>query len=341
MPTIKKPNQHFDATTYTGTGATQVVTNSGSMKPDLVWLKSRSNARDHRLMDTVRGINLGLQSNLTSAEFTGTALSSINSNGFTLNTTDNQNVSSESYIGWQWKAGEGTTTVNTSGTISSNVSVNATAGFSVVTYTGNATTGATVGHGLGVAPSWIIIKSRNAVDTWRVYHASLGNTKYINLNDTSGAGTASTVWNNTSPTSSVFTLGNESSVNGSGQTQVAYCWAEIEGFSKFGSYTANGSVNGPFVYLGFRPKFILTKKSNDTGRWGIWDSLRSAPYNSQDGLISPDVSDAEYVNATYTPIDFLSNGFKIRNTGSESNQSTDTYIYMAFAESPFKYSNAR
>jgi hypothetical protein len=337
--TIVKGNTVMDATTYTGTGATQVVTNSGSMKPDLVWLKSRSNARDHRLMDTVRGINLGLQSNLTSAEFTGTALSSINSNGFTLNTTDNQNVSAESYIGWQWQAGQGTTSSNTSGTITSTVSVNATAGFSVVTYTGNGTTGATIGHGLGVAPKMMIIKKRSAAgDNWRVYHASLGATKFLDLNQTSAAGTASSVWNDTAPTSTVWTVGTNGEVNTSTATYVAYCWAAIPGFSAFGSYEGNASADGPMVYLGFKPKFVLIKRSSVAGNdWVIRDSSRDT-YNTTNLNLYANLSDAEASGSVN--IDFLSNGFKLRGSGVGANGS-GTYIYMAFAENPFKNALAR
>jgi hypothetical protein len=336
--TIKKGSSYMDATTYTGTGATQVVTNSGSMKPDLVWLKSRSNARDHRLMDTVRGINLGLQSNLTSAEYTGTALSSINSNGFTLNTTDNQNVSAEPYIGWQWQAGQGTNTSNTSGTITSTVSVNTTAGFSVVTYTGTGAN-ATVGHGLGVAPSMMIIKQRNSTQSWSVYHASLGATKRLYLDLTDAVETTTTAWNSTAPTSSVYSVGTSAATNGNGNTFVAYCWAEIAGFSKFASYTGNGSTDGPFIFLGFRPKFVMIKRTDSTNDWNMYDS-RIGAYNVIDELLKANTSAAETTYYTYG-IDFLSNGFKLRETDTGQNASGGTYIVAAFAENPFKNANAR
>jgi hypothetical protein len=324
------------ATTYTGTGATQVISNAVngvSMQPDFVWLKSRSNARDHRLMDTVRGINNVLQSNLTSAEFAGSALSSINSSGFTLNTTDNQNVASETYVGWQWKAG-GTAVTNTAGSITSSVSANTTAGFSVVTYAGNGMAGATVGHGLGVVPSMMIIKVRNAADNWPVYHKSLGNTDAVFLNLTT-ATQALTYWNSTTPSSTVFTLGSNLIVNKSSDTFVAYCFAPVAGYSAFGSYTGNGSADGVFIYTGFKPRFILVKISSTTSSWLILDSARNT-YNVVENRLFPDGS---YAEDTSGRCDFVSNGFKWR--GTNLGNTADTYIYMAFAENPFKYANAR
>jgi len=333
------------ATTYTGTGATQVISNAVngvSMQPDFVWLKSRSNSRDHRLMDTVRGINNVLQSNLTSAEFAGSALSSINSSGFTLNTTDNQNVASETYVGWQWKAG-GTAVSNTAGSITSSVSANTTAGFSVVTWTGTAS-GATVGHGLGVAPKMIIIKNRSSVANWAVWHTSYGgstNTDYQYLNDTmaKGGGGAANNWNGTAPTSSVFSVGDTAASNGSSALMVAYVFCAVAGYSVFGSYTGNGSADGPFVFTGFRPRFVMIKRSDSgTNNWETRDTARDT-YNTVDDRLFPNTSGAE--DANNEGVDFLSNGFKIRNAGSGSNASGATYIYMAFAENPFKYSSAR
>jgi len=328
------------ATTYTGTGATQVISNAVngvSMQPDFVWLKSRSNSRDHRLMDTVRGINNVLQSNLTSAEFAGSALSSINSSGFTLNTTDNQNVASETYVGWQWKAG-GTAVSNTAGSITSSVSPNTTAGFSVVTYTGNLTAGQSVGHGLGVALSMIIVKARsNAIYPWDVYHGSLAANQYLELNATTGVQTSANIWANTAPTSTVFSIGADLGTNKSGDTYVAYCFAPVAGYSAFGSYTGNGSADGPFVYLGFRPKFIMFKRTDSANVWSILDSTRDT-YNVTNLSLYPNNSIAE---ETGKNVDFLSNGFKQRQTDGGWNASGGTYIYAAFAENPFKYANAR
>ena len=344
-PTIPNGAVYFAATTYTGTGATQVVTNTvngTAMQPDFVWLKSRSAARDHRLMDTNRGINNILYSDLTIAESAGSALSSVNSNGFTLNTTDNQNVSSETYIGWQWKANAGTNVSNTSGTITSTVSANTTAGFSVVTYTGT-NTAATVGHGLGVAPSMIIVKQRNsAVENWLTYHSSLTNptTSYLYLNSTAAQATTASYWNG-GPTSSVFGIGAFSGINASAGTYVAYVFAAVAGYSAFGSYTGNGSTDGPFVYLGFRPRFIMVKcSSNSTGStvWTMWDTSRS-PYNASVNELYANLNSVESVDAS--GIDILSNGFKPKRNSEYANTSGWTYIYMAFAENPFKYSNAR
>jgi hypothetical protein len=348
-PIIKKPNQHFDATTYTATGTTpQTVTNAGSFKPDLVWTKNRTSAGNHYLNDSVRGAANALNSNTTSAEASlPNYITSFNSNGYGIgsdNFTSGQNI-----VGWQWKAGEGTTTVNTSGTISSNVSVNTTAGFSVVTYTG-ATSGAkTVGHGLGVAPKMIIIKWRTGGtgQSWAVYHASLGNDKYLALNSTAAATTDTNLWQNTAPTSSVFSVGYDTWVNSNGFTYVAYCWAEVEGYSKFGSYTGNGSADGPFQYTGFRPKFVVIKKTSNAtnSNWLMQDTSRET-YNANNyATLAANLNSNEPQSGAGSFegnfIDYLSNGFKIRSSGSNSNESSSNYIYMAFAESPFKYSNAR
>jgi hypothetical protein len=344
-PTIPNGAVYFAATTYTGTGATQVVTNTvngTAMQPDFVWLKSRSAARDHRLMDTNRGINNIIYSDLAIVESAGSALSSVNSNGFTLNTTDNQNVSSETYIGWQWKANAGTNVSNTSGSITSTVSANTTAGFSVVTYTGTGAN-ATVGHGLGVTPSMMIFKNRTGVYNWAVYHASLANASTtLELNNATAAdGTNGTTFNATAPTSSVFSLGTNDRVNRSTNTFVAYIFAPIAGYSAFGSYTGNGSTDGPFVYTGFRPRFIMVKcSSNSTGStvWTMWDTSRS-PYNASVNELYANLNSVESVDAS--GIDILSNGFKPKRNSEYANTSGWTYIYMAFAENPFKYSLAR
>lgn len=341
--TIVKGNTVMDATTYTGNGgATQTITNTAGFKPDLVWIKDRSVARNNDLLDSIRGPTTGLFSNLTNAEVTSGYLSSFNSNGFTTGNDVSTNGSGETFVGWQWQAGQGSSSSNTSGSITSTVSVNATAGFSVVTYTGTGAN-ATVGHGLGVAPSMYIVKSRSNGGTyydWAVYHTGLGgNTKTLWLNLTNSVGTYPSYWNSTSPTSSVFSLGNDITVNQSSATYVAYCWAEIAGFSKFGSYTGNGSSDGPFVYTGFRPKFVLVKKSSGTSYWQVLDSTRS-PYNLAGEDLFPNLSDAEATISSGTnQVDMLSNGFKIRNTNC--NDSGGTYIYMAFAENPFKNALAR
>ena len=341
--TIVKGNTVMDATLWTGTGAIQPITNAAGFKPDLLWVKGRSRLSFHDLVDSVRGVNLALSSNSTNAEITGSFITSLNSNGFTLpaNTTSDTyftNVSGDTMVGWQWQAGQGSSSSNTNGTITSTVSVNASAGFSVVTYTGNGTAGATIGHGLGVAPAFIINKSRSAVISWAVYHSALTGTAGIFLDQTTLAVTNSGYWNNTNPTSSVFSIGNSTLVNVSSQTQVAYCWAEIAGFSKFGIYTGNGSTDGVFVFTPFRPKFVIIKRTDATGDWYTFDTIRD-PYNATAQGLSPN---SAAVEASYTGWgDLLSNGFKIRRTDAAWNASGGTYIYMAFAESPFRNALAR
>jgi hypothetical protein len=344
MPVIKKPNEHFDATTYSGNGGTQSITNV-NFQPDWLWVKQRSEARSNLLWDSVRGSNLGLITNTTSAESAQPSFTGFLSNGFGISNTDSSDITNknaQTYVGWVWKAG-GAAVTDTAGSISSQVSANPTAGFSIVTYTGTGSN-ATVGHGLGVAPSMIIAKKRSSTGSWQVYHSAISGMAggYLTLNGTSGfTGENSTIWNNTAPTSSVFSLGTDTDANANGATTVAYCWAPIAGYSAFGSYTGNGSADGPFVYLGFRPKFVLWKRTNTTGDWTILDTSRN-PYNYADLELFPNLSDAETViGGGLSRLDIVSNGFKVRGADSYQNANGSTYIYMAFAEAPFKYSSAR
>jgi hypothetical protein len=336
------------ATTYTGTGATQSISNAVngvSMQPDFVWIKSRSNAENHNVVDSIRGAGVWLASNLTQAETNDTGsygVSTFNSNGFTVISNGTRtNASGYTYVGWQWKAG-GTAVSNTSGSITSQVSANATAGFSVVTYTGNGTSG-TIGHGLGVAPQMIIVKRRSAAQDWIVAHIGIGGTggmgnNFMYLNQTGGnAGPYAGCFNNTLPTTSVFSVGNDTSTNASGSTYVAYCFAAVAGFSAFGSYTGNGSTDGPFVYLGFRPRFFMYKRTDSAGSWVILDSSRN-PSNVTTQYLYPNASDAE---ASATFVDFVSNGVKFRTTYTDTNGSGATYVYACFAENAFKFANAR
>jgi hypothetical protein len=331
----------MDASLYTGNGSTQVVVNNAQFKPDFVWYKSRSSGTwNHGLFDSVRGTSLQLFSNTTGAEGTYSGVTAFNSNGFTVGSDNGGNENGGSMVAWQWQAGQGSTSSNTSGTITSTVSVNTTAGFSILTYTGNGTAGATIGHGLGVAPKMIIVKNRsNAGNNWPVYVSVLGNTGALFLSATAAYDVASAYWNNTSPTSSVFSVGGSAGMNGNTQTYVAYCWSEIAGFSKFGSYTGNGSTDGPFIYLGFRPKYFLIKRTDSAGfSWNVVDSSTS-PYNVTPNELQPNTSSAESTgNTTY---DFVSNGVKIRTTSTDKNASGGTYIYACWAENPFKNSNAR
>jgi hypothetical protein len=337
--TILQGNKVMDATLYTGTLLSNAITNAAGFKPDLVWLKSRSAVTDNKLTDSVRGVTKGLVSNNAGAETTDVqGLTAFNSNGFTVGTDVNYNNLAATYVAWQWQAGQGSSGANTNGTITSTVSVNASAGFSVVTYTGSGVN-ATVGHGLGVAPSLIIVKIRSTLADWYVYHISTGNTSNLYLNSTSGVVSSATVWNNTSPTSSVFSVGTAGAVNGSGATFVAYCWAPIAGFSSFGSYIGNANAAGPFVYTGFRPKFVLVKCNTTSNSWIIWDGART-PYNQESLSLLTDTSGAEISN-TDLSIDALSNGFKLRGPNANSNASGAGFIYMAFAENPFKNSLAR
>ena len=346
--TIVAGNTVMDATLYTGTGSSLTITNAGSFKPDFLWLKTRQSG-SHALIDSVRGVNKVVNSNNTDAEntsTTGTGLTSFNSNGFTLGSnnsgTGTTNYIGDTFVAWQWQAGQGTTSSNTSGSITSTTSVNASAGFSIVTYTGTATA-ATIGHGLGVAPKMIIVKRRDSAgNNIPVYHISTGAANVPYLENTTGYFTRSGNFNDTAPTSTVFSVGGTgqsdyTNTNASGGTYVAYCWAEIAGFSKFGSYTGNGSTDGPFVYTGFRPKFVMYKNSSAVNSWIIEDTSRLG-YNASNYNLYPNLSNAE---GSYTGVDILSNGFKMRNADSGFNDSGNTYIYAAFAENPFKNSLAR
>ena len=348
-PTIVNGASYMAATTYSGTGAVQSIVNSGNnttsttFQPDFLWIKCRSSASYHVLVDSVRGLPKVISSNVTDAEAANGFVTSLNSNGFTLpaNTTSDPyytNIGSpaNTFVGWQWKAG-GTAVANAFGSITSQVSANTTAGFSVVTYTGTGAN-ATVGHGLGVAPSMVITKNRAAAANWLVYHASLGATQYLGLNQTIAAQTNIVAWNNTAPTSSVFSIGTDPSVNGSGNTMVAYCFSAVPGYSAFGSYTGNGSADGPFVYCGFRPRFLMIKRTDGVTNWNIRDTSRST-FNAASAGIWANSSNAE---STQADIDILSNGFKCRDAGGlETNASGATYIYAVFSELPFNYSNAR
>jgi hypothetical protein len=345
-PTIPAGNLFMNATLYTGTGAAQTITNGAagqSFQPDLYWGKRRDSAGQHVLTDSVRGVTKQLFSSLTDAEQTNsTYITSFNLNGVSMNTgnaaTGDINTSGGSFVAWQWKAG-GTAVSNTAGTITSQVSANTTSGFSVVTYTGNGTLNATIGHGLGATPSLVIIKNRGGANNWDIYHISNGAQKYMDFT-TAAVGSLSTIFP-TTPTSSVVYLGTTGGQNTNASTYVAYCWTPIAGYSAFGSYTGNGSAtSGAFVYLGFRPRFVIIKRTDSTSSWIMIDSSRD-PYNLAGQGLQANSSAAEVTPASSGyPIDLLSNGFKLYETG-DPNVSSGTYIYAAFAENPFKYANAR
>jgi hypothetical protein len=337
--TIVKGNTVMDATLYTGTLLSNAITNAASFKPDLVWLKSRSAATDHKLTDSVRGVTKALASNSTNAETTDTqGLTAFGSAGFTVGTDTNYNNLAATYVAWQWQAGQGSSSSNTNGTITSTVSVNAAAGFSVVTFaTPGGYSTATVGHGLGVAPAMYIVKNTNGSPiNWNTYHQSIGNTAALYLSGTQGSQVSSSFWNNTSPTSSVFSIGANLYASAN---HVAYCWTPIAGYSAFGSYTGNGSADGTFVYTGFRSKFVLLKRTDTTGNWQLLDTSRST-YNVSNANLYPNLANAE-VNGGNEDLDILSNGFKPRNASASFNVNGATYIYACFAENPFKNALAR
>jgi hypothetical protein len=336
----ENPEDYFNTVTYTGTGSARSITGVG-FQPDWVWIKDRSTNYAHQLTDSVRGATKTLFSNLTNVENTDAQkLTSFDTDGFSYGTNVGGNTSSNSYVAWNWLAG-GTGVSNTDGSITSTVSANTEAGFSVVTYTGTGAN-ATVGHGLDSAPDMYIVRNRNDVSNWITYHKDSKSSGFdaedcfVSLNEPNGV-TDSTVWNNTAPTSSVFSLGTSNQINGSSDDMIAYCFHGVEGFSKFGSYEGNGAADGTFVYTGFRPAWLMVKGIDASQNWHMVDNTRDTDNVVEKYLIA-NLSQAE---ATADIVDFLSNGFKLRNSAGSINTSGQTYIYMAFAEQPFKYSNAR
>ena len=343
-PVVTKPNTVMDVKLYTGNGSTQTISGL-NFDSDLLWIKRRNGANSHQLTDTVRGLTKYLFSDATLAEETrADQVTATSSTGFSLGSNAAVNASAGSYVAWAWDAGTSTVT-NTAGSISSQVRANASAGFSIVTYTGNGVDGATIGHGLGVTPGMVIVKNRDNGNTfWPVAHRSIANGSVVALNSTNATmdhtvltrGVINNL-NSTTFAAKAGTFSNESA-NGNGEKCVAYAFAPVSGYSSFGSYTGNGSADGPFVYTGFRPKYIMYKGSSIAGSWDIRDTSRST-YNTDDLELYANLSQAEASSAVY--IDVLSNGFKIRNSNASYNGSGATYIYAAFAESPFQFSRAR
>jgi len=343
--TINKSSDYFNTKLYTGNGSTQSITGVG-FQPDWVWIKNRTAAENHFIFDSVRGALNALKSNSNGAAGdTADSLTAFTSDGFNLGNLADTNRSGNAVASWNWKAG-GTASSNTDGSITSTVSANTTSGFSIVSYTSTGSN-ATVGHGLGVAPAMIIFKRRSGdTENWVVYHKSLGATKNIKLNLTDAVSTSSTRFNDTEPTSSVFSLGTSGDTNGGTSPFIAYCFAEKTGFSKFGSYTGAGS-NLPFIYTGFKPAFVMIKRSSNTDNWYMKDNKRSGTAALQNfGQMNPNQTQHPSANnnnaenkASDFATDILSNGFKFRGTDSGINQSGETYIYMAFAEAPLVGSN--
>jgi len=333
--TIKKPSDYFNTLLYSGNNTAQRQLTGVGFQPDLVWIKGRSGtygAYSHFVFDGVRGVGKQIHTNLTNAESTNlNNLYSFDSDGFSLGQSGVDavtNGSSTEFVSWNWLGANGTAS-NTQGDIASTVSANTTSGFSIVSYTGTGAN-ATVGHGLGVAPKMVIIKDRDASTDWVVYHNSLGATKFIEINTTVAAQTNNTAWNDTEPTSSVFSIGTGGIVNTSSNDYIAYCFAEKKGFSKFGSYAGNGNADGPFIYTGFKPAFVMVKPTVTADNWVMFDNKRLG-YNPDNNF---SYANKEFVENDSDIIDFTSNGFKQRSSGGTSNRSGEPFIYMAFAEEP-------
>lgn len=337
LPTIFNGAQYMAAVTYTGTGSPQTITtsstNSGNnfnaitFQPDLVWIKDRTNAQDNKLTDAVRGATKALISNTTADETTdANGVTAFNVNGFSVGTGTRaySDSNGDSYIAWEWKE-------------------SVSSGFDIVTYTGNGSA-RTISHSLNAVPNMIIVKARTTASTdqgWPVYHSantSAPETDYMLLNTTDATADLDTVWNDTAPTSTVFSVGTNANVNANNDTYVAYLWAAITGYSAFGSYTGNGSTDGPFVYTGFRPRWMIVKRNSSSGSsWVVYDTTR-ATYNVAGIYLQTNAADAEVSSSDF---DFLSNSFKIRTAGGYLNNSGATYLYAAFAENPFTISRAR
>ena len=332
--TIKKSSEHFNTKLYTGDGSSSRSITGVNFQPDWTWVKSRNTADyDHMITDVVRGAPKMLKTNSTAAEDSNPGaggIGSFDSDGFTIATgsinNTNMNNNGTTYVGWNWKA-NGTGSANTDGSISSTVSANATSGFSIVSWTHNGSANYTVGHGLGATPKMILAKTTSASANWDIYHANITSGNRLILNSTGGQ--VSGYWGANTVNNNTFSIGSDLASNGT--TMIAYCFAEKQGFSKFGSYTGNGNADGTFVYLGFKPAFILWKKSSASGNnWSIFDNKRDT-YNATNHYLLPNLNNAE---GTSDSCDLLSNGFKWRSTDGGSNGSGNTFIYMAFAEEP-------
>ncbi len=340
---IDNPELYFQVKTYTGNGGSQSITFDGdeNLQPDLIWTKRRNGTGSHRFVDTVRGIGKAMFPNGQDADSNETNYASFDSDGFSFSSSGSVNENTHTYVSWAWKAG-GSASSNSDGDITSNVSANTTAGFSVVTYTGNGSADATVGHGLGDTISWLLLKNRDDSENWWNYHIGLSDpsTKAILLNSTNGEFTPGTsAFNPSGFSTSLFSLKNDNASNSSGDDYVAWIWSQKKGFSKFGSYVGNGSAtNGTFVFLGFKPAWLMVKQSSTNGEsWFMWDNQRSnsgnGDGNENNRYLFGNLSNAE--GTLGVDVDFLSNGFKHYYGSDATDKSGETYIYLAFAESPF------
>jgi hypothetical protein len=329
---IKKPSDYFNTKLYTGNGSTGHAITGVEHQPDLTWIKSRGNTEWHTLIDSVRGVTKYINSNDAGAERTSSNfIESFDSNGFTLGSANDTNQNSINYASWSWKA-NGAGSANTDGSISSTVSVNTTSGFSIVSYTGTGSN-ATVGHGLGVAPSMVITKRLSSSDDWIVWQKGLTNpASYLYLNSTSGEMGSVPAYQNITPTATLLYPGTDGRTNGNGDTYISYVFADVQGYSKFGSYVGNASADGAFIYTGFSPAFVIIKNIDAGESWSMFDGKRPDS-NQTNGRyqLQPNTTSAEYQGAPL--IDFVSNGFKLR-TSTNSLNVAQNYIYMAFAEQP-------
>jgi hypothetical protein len=342
--TIDDSSAHFQvAPTWTGGTSAKTLTNDGNsdLQPDLVWIKCRNASQPHSITDSSRGTSKSFTSATTAAEVDDSRFTSFNTDGFTLaGSSGPVNTSGGEYVGWQWKANGGTTTsaTTTGGIDSATRQVDSTSKFSIIAYTCESTQAAgTIEHGLGVAPEFMLIKRRANTDNWAVYHhknTAAPETDILSLNTTNATTDHAGPWNDTAPTSSVFTLGALSDTNeGSGETYICYAWAGVQGYSKFGSYEGNGDANGTFVYTGFKPAWLVVKGIDSTGAWYIVDNRRN-PYNLTNLHIPTTNEGGETSAATGLHVDLLSNGFKLRDDWSDTNEDDETFIYAAFAEEP-------
>ena len=338
--TINDPSAFFQCALYSGDGSSDLaITNNGNsdLQPDLVWLKERSSTSDHGIYDSVRGAGAHLEPNKNTAVDANATeqLSSFNTDGFNVGSSGLSNEDGQTYVAWQWKTGTSFSNDASStsvGTIDSAGSVNQDAGFSIISYTGTGSA-ATVAHGLGSAPRTIWIKDTSNARDWGVYHEDIANVNalYLNLTNEKG-GNSSAFWNSTSPTSSVFSINTRNEVNASSANMIAYCFAEKQGYSKFGAYTGNGNADGTFIYTGFKPAYFMVKLTNGANNWNIFDNKRN-PFNDLDLKLYADTSGADV--SAYGTLDFTSNGIKCRNSDGAFNGSGQSYIYMCFAENPF------
>ncbi|MDA9103197.1 hypothetical protein N9J64_00350 [bacterium] len=350
--TINKSTDYFNTKLYTGNGSSSYAITGVGHQPDFVWIKKRDGTVNHLLHDSIRGVTKLLVSNTNAAEDTNTnILNSFDSDGFTVGSNSASNDNNGPFASWNWKAGttSGQATNSYSTITPTSISFNQTSGFSIVKYTGNGTAGAGVPHGLGKKPEFVIIKKTSATDSWICYHQGISNngTTYIVLNSTNGNGTSNNPFNGWQPDTTNFSLGSAGDTNASGATFIAYCFANVNGFSKIGSYTGSGGTNYPFIYTGFKPAFVMVKRTNSTSNWVMYDNKRQynnieGQYNPQRPRLASNLNSAESSFTSDNGVDLLSNGFVVRDNSNDDytiNISGSTYIYMAFAEAPLVGSN--